>query len=289
MTWWVDFMTALRDVLGVHLFDVGGTSVTVASVVTFVVIVVATFWVSRIVQGIVGGMLHRGGVKEQGTVLLVQRGLHYLILITGVAVALQTIGISLATAFAAGAVVAVGVGFALQNILQNFVSGVILLAERTIKETDILDVNGRTIRVERIGTRATVARGRQDEQMIIPNSELVQSVVTNYTLADSYYRVSSEVGVSYTSDMRRVRQVLETTAAGLPGRLTARDPFVVMSEFGDSAVVWGVSIWCDDPWAAPLLRSTLNEAIWFALKDAGITIAFPQMDVHFPEGAPATG
>jgi small-conductance mechanosensitive channel len=285
---WVDFVAAVRQMLDTRLFEVGGTTVTVAAVATFVILLVATLWVSRLVQRLAGGMLARGGVTAHGTVLLVQRGLHYLVLISGVAVALQTIGISLATAFAAGAVVAVGVGFALQNILQNFVSGVILLAERTIKETDILEVNGRTIRVERIRTRATVARGRQDEQMIIPNSELVQSIVTNYTLEDSHYRVTSEVGVSYTSDMRRVREVLEAAASGLPGRLMERDPVVMMSEFADSAVVWSISIWCDDPWPAPLLRSTLNEAIWFALKDAGITIAFPQLDVHFPEGAPAT-
>jgi small-conductance mechanosensitive channel len=181
----------------------------------------------------------------------------------------------------------VGVGFALQNILQNFVSGVILLAERTIKETDILEVNGRTIRVERIGTRATVARTRNDEQMIIPNSELVQSVVTNYTLRDSFHRVMTEVGVTYSSDMRQVRRVLEQSAASVEGRTLERDPVILLLEFGDSSVVWGVSVWSDDPWMAPRMRSDLNEAIWFGLRDAGITIAFPQLDVHFPEGAPA--
>jgi small-conductance mechanosensitive channel len=284
---WVDVMTAIRQVLDVRLFDVGDTTVTVASVVTFLLIVAATLWLSKVVQGVMVRTLQRGVVVQLATVQLVQRGLHYLVLVVGVAVALQTIGISLATAFAAGAVVAVGVGFALQNILQNFVSGVILLAERTIKETDILEVNGRTIRVERIGTRATVARTRNDEQMIIPNSELVQSVVTNCTLRDSFYRVMTEVGVTYSSDMRQVRRVLEQSAASVEGRTLERDPVILLLEFGDSSVVWGVSVWSDDPWMAPRMRSDLNEAIWFGLRDAGITIAFPQLDVHFPEGAPA--
>lgn len=284
---WVDIVSAVQRILDVRLFEVGGTDVTVASVATFVLLVVLTFWVSRFVQGVLRRTLTRGGVTHQGTVLLVQRGFHYLVLVAGVAVALQTIGISLATAFAAGAVVAVGVGFALQNILQNFVSGVILLAERTIKETDILEVNGRTIRVERIGTRATVARTRNDEQMIIPNADLVQSVVTNYTLADSLYRVLTTVGVIYSSDMKRVREVLTAAAAGVSDRSMERDPVVMLTEFGDSSVNWSVSIWADDPWGAPILKSQLNEAIWFALQDAGITIAFPQLDVHFPEGVPA--
>lgn len=284
---WTDILQAIRAVLDTRLFEVGGTTVTVASVVTFVVIVIATFWISKLIQRLVGRVLVHGGAHQRGTVALIQRGLHYLVLVSGVAVALQTVGISLTTVFAAGAVVAVGVGFALQNILQNFVSGVILLAERSIKETDILDVNGKTIRVERIGTRATVARTRDDEQVIIPNSELVQSVVTNYTLEDSLYRVQTSVGVSYSSDMRRVREVLTEAARGFERRTPKREPLVVMQEFGDSSVVWGAMVWTDDPWIAPRVRSELNEAIWWSLKDAGITIAFPQVDVHFPEGRAA--
>lgn len=283
---WSDFVQAIQSVLDVRLFEVGGTTVTVASVATFVIIVVATFWVSRIIQGIVGRTLRRGGVSQRGTIQLFQRGLHYLVLVSGVAVALQTIGISLTTVFAAGAVVAVGVGFALQNILQNFVSGVILLAERSIKETDVLEVSDRMIQVERIGTRATVARTRDDEEIIIPNSELVQSVVKNYTLADSLYRIRAEVGVSYGSDMRRVREVLTETAHGFQRRVPRKDPVILLLEFGNSSVNWEVSIWSDNPWRARLIRSELNQDIWFALKDAGIVIAFPQVDVHFPEGAP---
>jgi len=248
-----------------------------------------TFWVSHFVQRIVERAMLRGGLGERSTIGLVRRALHYLVLLSGVAVALQTIGISLTTVFAAGAVVAVAIGFALQNILQNFVSGIILLAERSIKETDVLEVEGRTIEVEKVGVRATVARTRDDERIIIPNSILVQSVVSNYTLADSFYRVRSSVGVSYDSDMRKVRQVLVDTAEHVDHRAAQMEPVVLLREFGDSSVVWEVSIWTSDPWRSPRLRSTLNEAIWWALKDAGITIAYPQLDVHFRGGTPARG
>jgi small-conductance mechanosensitive channel len=217
----------------------------------------------------------------------VQRGLHYLILLAGLAVALQTIGISLTTVFAAGAVVAVGIGLALQGILQNFVSGIILLAERTIKETDVLEVDSRTIQVEKVGVRATVARTRDDERIIIPNLILVSSIVANYTLLDSFYRVRTSVGVTYGSDMRAVREALETAAAGVPGRAESKEPVILLREFGDSSVVWEVSIWTSDPWRSPRLKSDLNESVWWALKDADITISFPQLDVHFPEGVPA--
>jgi small-conductance mechanosensitive channel len=286
---WVDFLQAIRRILDVRLFEIGETTVTVSSVATFIVIVVVTLWVSRLLQKLTGRAMLRGGLSERGTIALVQRAIHYLVLLSGVAVALQTIGISLTTVFAAGAVVAVGIGFALQNILQNFVSGIILLAERSIKETDVLDVEGRTIEVEKVGVRATVARTRDDERIIIPNSILVQSVVANYTLEDSFYRVRTSVGVSYDSDMRKVRQVLGDTAERIDHRAAQREPVVHLREFGDSSVVWEVSIWTSDPWRSPRLRSDLNEAIWWALKDAGITIAYPQLDVHFPGGTPARG
>jgi len=286
---WVDVLQAIRGVLDVRLFEIGGTTVTVASVATFVVLVIVTFWVSLLIQRVVGRGMERSGLSARSTIALVQRGIHYLVLLAGVAVALQTIGISLTTVFAAGAVVAVGIGFALQNILQNFVSGIILLAERTIKETDVLDVDQRTIQVEKVGVRATIARTRDDERIIIPNSILVQSVVANYTLDDSFYRVRTSVGVSYSSDMRRVREVLESAANQVDHRADSKEPVVLLREFADSSVVWEISIWTSDPWRSPRLRSDLNEAVWWALKDAGITIAFPQLDLHIPEGVPAPG
>ena len=94
------------------------------------------------------------------------------------------------------------------------------------------------------------------------------------------------MGVTYGSDMRRVREVLEKAAARVDQRSDAREPVVFMKEFADSSVVWEISIWTGDPWRSPRLRSDLNESVWWALEDAGITIAFPQLDLHFPEGAP---
>jgi small-conductance mechanosensitive channel len=278
--------SAIRRILDVRLFEVGGTSVTVSSVATFALIVVATFWISRALQRFVARAMTRGGVREAGSIALVGRVLHYFVLVSGIAVALQTVGVGLTTVFAAGAVVAVGVGFALQNILQNFVSGIILLIERTIKENDVLEVDNRTIQVERMGVRSTIARTRDDERIIIPNSLLIQSVVANYTLADAFCRVRTSVGVSYDSDMRQVRGVLVEAANRVDQRVTHKEPVILMREFGDSSVVWEVSIWTNDPWFSPRIKSALNESVWWALKDAGITIAYPQLDVHFPGGTP---
>jgi small-conductance mechanosensitive channel len=291
-------MRELREFLALDLFEIGGVAVTVASIGTFALIMIAAWVISRGLQRIAASAMGRAGLREEGTVRTTTKLLHYVVLFVGLAVALETVGISLTSIFAAGAFVAVGVGFALQNILQNFVSGVILLAERSITEEDVLLVDGEMIFVERIGARATVARTRDDLQRIIPNSLLVQSTVDNYTLSDETYRVRSRVGVAYASDMDRVEAALVRAAKSILERETARDPVVLLLEFGDSSVVWEVSIWANDPWAAPVTRSALNRAVWDALKEDGITIAFPQLDVHLdapfggpspPAGPPAPG
>ncbi len=207
--------------------------------------------------------------------------MRYVVLVVGLAIGVHSLGINLTALFAAGAVFAVAIGFAMQNIVQNFVSGVILLAERAIKPGDVLEVDGRLVQVRDMGIRATVARTLDEEDIIIPNSQLVASSVKNYTFRDSLYRLRATVGVTYSSDMARVREVLEATAAKIDWRSAAQAPRIFLNDFADSAVVWEVSVWMDNPWQMSRRRSELNEAIWWALKEAGIVIAFPQVDVHF--------
>ena len=190
----LQILSRLREAVAVELFVVGGTVVTGASLVTFALIVLVTLWISRTLQRVTRRALEKGGVRRDDALATATSLLHYAVLVVGLGVALQAIGISLTTVFAAGAVVAVAIGFALQNILQNFVSGIILLAERSITETDVLEVEGTMVRIERIGARSTVARTREDEELIIPNATLVQSTVKNLTLSDPVYRVRSRGG-----------------------------------------------------------------------------------------------
>ncbi|HMB68540.1 MAG TPA: mechanosensitive ion channel domain-containing protein [bacterium] len=269
-----------HGIVGRELFSISGTPVTTATALTFFLILVVTFWISAIVQKALERGMRRRGVAAEGTVAAARRLTHYAILALGFGVGLQTVGIDLTALFAAGAFFAVAMGFAMQNITQNFVSGVILLVERTIKPQDVLEVEGRMVRVLHLGTRATVVRTLDEEELIVPNSVLVQSTVTNYTLRDPLVRLRVMVGVTYDSDMKQVRQVLEHATAELPWRSRQRDPVILMKAFGSSSVDWEVSVWVEEPWRLAGHSSELHEAIWFALKDAGIVIAFPQLDLH---------
>ncbi|RMH19085.1 MAG: hypothetical protein D6701_05380 [Gemmatimonadetes bacterium] len=271
----------IRQVLDFTLFHVSDRSVTVESVLVAMAILGAAYLASRVAQRI----LARGarlGVREldAGAVATAQRLTHYSIMLVGAGVAVETIGIDLTTLFTAGAVVAVGLGFAMQNILQNFVSGVILLIERSITPGDVLEVDGKVVRVDDMRIRSTVARTWDDEELIIPNSTLVQSTVKNFTLHDQLYRIRARVGVAYDTDVEYARDVLLAAARALEGRSLAKEPKVHLWEFADSSIVFEVSVWIENPWDARATRSDVNFAIRRALNDAGITIAFPQLDLH---------
>jgi small-conductance mechanosensitive channel len=215
------------------------------------------------------------------------RLIHYGFILTGLTLALHLAGIKLGAVFTAGAVFAVGFGFAMQNIAQNFVSGVILLIERTIKPGDVLEVSGYIVKVMKMSIRATIVRTLDDEDIIVPNSTLVQSNVKNYTLEDNLYRVKVVVGVAYDSDLRQVREVLEQTTADIPWRDRNFPPRVLLQNFGSSSVEYEVSAWMHEPFNYRIASSDLREAIWVAFKRTGIVIAFPQVDVHLPQALTA--
>ena len=271
----------VHRVVNFPIFEVGGTAITLATVFVVGFLIILTWWVSNLLQRAIDRTFRSRGVTDVGTMQITKRLLHYAVMALGLSIAITQVGINLNALFAAGAIFAVGIGFAMQNIAQNFVSGLILLIERAIKPGDILEVEGRVVRVLKMGIRTTIARTRDDEEIIIPNATLVQSTVTNYTLDDPIFRVRADVGVHYGSDMRAVRAALLSAANAMTWRLPERDPVILLTDFGDSSVDWQVSLWCDNAWTAPRVQSDLREAIWWALKEAEIEISYPQVDVHF--------
>lgn len=278
-------MSGLTDFLDKTFFTVGDASITVGGLLLALLIAALTFVLSWTLQRVIARGAALAGIGKPGPVAVVQRLTHYGVLAVGLAVALDILGINVAALFAAGAIFAIGLGFAMQNIAQNFVSGVILLLERSIKPGDVLEVEGRFVKVREMAIRATIARTLDDEEIIIPNATIVQSTVKNYTLQDSIYRLRASVGVVYDSDMALVKETLLQVGDSMSWRNRTKAPLVLLTEFGDSAVVFELSVWIDDPWVLRRVRSDLNEAIWWAFKKKEIVIAFPQVDVHLDRAA----
>ncbi|MCA9736092.1 MAG: mechanosensitive ion channel [Gemmatimonadota bacterium] len=277
----------VRGLLDTHLFTMGNQDVTVSNILAALLVMLAGFFLSQASRRVVRGIFRARRVYDEGLIGTAQRLVRYTILVLVIFLALDQIGIDLSTLFAAGAIAAVAIGFALQNILQNFVAGIILLVERSITPLDVLNVDGQIVRVVDMRIRSTIVRTLDEEEIIIPNAQLVQSSVKNYTLRDPLYRLRTQVGVSYSSDVDQVFKVLMDAATTIPNQDTKRTPVVLFTEFGDSALNFDVSIWVRDPWLTRRTRSELNHSIWRHLKEAGIVVAFPQLDIHFdPPGHP---
>jgi len=273
---WMDF----------ELFHLGSVKLTVGRVLLSLLVVATTLIASTIARRLARRAFKLRGIEDVGTVGLVTSLLHYLVLAIGFTTALSSLGLDLGALFAAGAVFAVALGFAMQNIVQNFVGGIILLLERSIKPGDVLEVEGTVVRIVRMGIRSTIARSRDGEDLLIPNSTLIQGVVRNRTLGRGAYRVRATVGVHYNSDLAVTREALQRATADLHDDDTGEPSLVLLLGFGSSSVDFEVAVWTRDPWRARILTSDLSFAVWDALKKAGIVIAFPQIDVHFDADAP---
>ena len=276
-----DVIRKMAELFSRPLFKLSGTEVTFLSIIIFILVISFALAVSFVLQRALKRSLAHRFEKQKGTLAAILRLVHYSIIIIGFGIGLQTIGINISALFAAGAVFAIAIGFAIQNIVQNFVSGIILLVERTIKPGDILEIEGTVVKVVEMGIRTTIVRTWKEEELIMPNSILAQSAVKNYTMRDNEFRLGVNVGVAYESDMKKVISVLEETARNIPWRLSAPEPRVLLQDFGDSSVIFGVYLNVDDPWQQRVYMSDLRIAIWFAFKEANITIAFHQVDIHF--------
>ncbi|GAB4361945.1 MAG: mechanosensitive ion channel [Deltaproteobacteria bacterium] len=205
----------------------------------------------------------------------------YSIFVFGLLLGLQWAGLDLSSLVILGGAVGIGLGFGLQNIANNFVSGLILLFERPIRVGDRVEVGNTNGDVVRIAARSTWVRTNDNVVIIIPNSEFINSHVTNWTANDRQVRFSVPLGVSYGSDPEKVRAILEEVARLHPDVLADPPPEVIFTGFGDSSLDFTLRVWTITRVQWPLiLRSELYFMIFQAFKEHGIEIPFPQRDLH---------
>ncbi|MCF8051144.1 MAG: mechanosensitive ion channel [Desulfobacterales bacterium] len=209
----------------------------------------------------------------------------YVIWMLGILVALHAFGLnttSLAVGFGA---LGIGLGFGLQNIFNNFVSGIILLFERPIQVGDDVEINGTWATVKKINVRSTVVQTYDNASLIIPNADFVSSQVTNWSFKDKRLRRSITVGVAYGSDVTLVRDTLLEIGRSLPKVLKSPAPDVLFTDFGDSALIFRLRIWTDiDNMLS--LETAIRFEIDRLFKERGIEISFPQRDIHIRSWVP---
>lgn len=211
----------------------------------------------------------------------------YLVMAVGGLLILRLGGFDLGSLAVMAGAFSLGVGFGLQTIIHNFVSGLIILMERPIKEGDRIEIHGVTGRVSRISFRSTLVVTNENIDYVIPNSELISGTVINWTQSDRSVRFSLPVGVSYEADPEVVKAALLAVAGGNEGVLKVPAPDVLFVGFGDSSMDFELRVWTQDFTDRPgVLRSDLNFAIHRRFHEQGIEIPFPQRVVHVKGAGP---
>jgi small-conductance mechanosensitive channel len=195
--------------------------------------------------------------------------------------ALNAVGIDLTTLTVFGGALGVGLGFGLQRIASNFISGFILVLDRSIKPGDVISVGGKMGWVEALRARYVVVRSRDGVETLIPNENLIISEVINWSYSDPNVRVKIPLSVSYDDDPEQAMAIMQQIAEENERVLADPAPSVRLMEFGDNGIHLELRIWVSDPEEGlGSVRSALNLAIWRAFKEAGITIPYPQRDVY---------
>ena len=260
----------------------GGGEITVSQVVFALLVVVVGFMFGRWVVRILKRQFARRAMDPNAS-LTIQRLVFYFILLLVFVTALAVLNIPItALAFISGAV-AIGVGFGAQNIINNLISGWILMSERPVRIGDFIEIDEHKGKVESIGNRSTLIRRVDGVHMLVPNSHMLERMVINWTLYDLNIRTVVRVGVAYGSPVERVAEILEKILVDQPDILNDPAPLVLFEDFGDSALVFDAYFWAEVGGERELrqIRSDIRMQIDREFRDAGIVIAFPQRDVHF--------
>lgn len=263
------------------LFSIGNYDVTPWGIIYLLILLFILFYLTaKLKNWLVYKVLASSNI-ELGVRIAVGTIIRYVIVLVGFMIILQTVGIDLSTLTILAGALGVGIGFGLQNITNNFVSGLVILFERPIKVGDRIEVGDVAGDVINISMRATTIVTNDNISIIVPNSEFISSRVINWSHNDRKVRFQIPVAVSYKEDPEKVRDVIVDVAKKCEGVLADPEPIVRFSEYGDSALVFSLRVWTSEYMTKPgAFRSILYFEIFKRFRQEGIEIPFPQRDIH---------
>ncbi len=276
-----DFLKYIRHYLDIHMFSIGDAHVSLFSIIFFVVASIFVIYFSRRMKRLLVKRIFPRYHLEIGIAEAIGTIVQYFAIIIGFIIVFESAGIDLSSLKLIAGALGVGIGFGLQNVVNNFVSGLILLFERPVKVGDRIEVGAVSGDVVKVSARATTVITNDNISIIVPNSDLTSKSVTNWSLANKVVRFNYPVGVAYKEDPERVKRVLLEVADANEGVLKNPKPDVLFDSFGDSYLNMILRVWTKEYIDRPgVLKSLLYYAIFKRFKEEGIEIPFPQSDLH---------
>jgi potassium-dependent mechanosensitive channel len=264
----------------------GNVSVTIGGIVVFLISVYLSFWLAKTLRGVLSEDILPNMNLPRGVANSISSLSYYALLIFGLMVALAAAGFHISQLAIVLGALSVGIGLGLQDVVKNFVSGLILMVERPVQPGDIAEVSGTIGKVREIGMRATTLTTFEGADVIVPNGMLLSEKMINWTLSSDKRRIEIALGVAYGTDPQRVLDLLLQVAEAAKGVARVPSPTVVFSGFGQSTLDFSVRAWTDNYDDAVFVRSALAVDIHSALVKAGISIPYPQRDLHIKSIAP---
>jgi len=279
-------MELARSAFARSLFSIGATEVDLAHLLLFLVVALGSFpaggWIRRLSFNWLYAGIGDRGVRNSLAVFS-----QYVAVLIGLLLAINLLGINLTSLAVFAGALGVGIGFGLQNIANNFISGLILLVERPIRVGDWVTIGNHEGEISAIGIRSTTVTTWDNQDVVIPNAELISNAFINWTLSNPLVRTVLNVGISYAGDPHAAQQVIEEAVSMQPEVLLDPPPRVQLINFGDSSVDFRVLYYIDvNQFGRMVIKSKVMFAIWDGLKEANIEIPFPQRDIHIRELPP---
>ena len=281
-------MEDFLDIWQLEIVTIDNNPVTVGKVIIALLVLVIGMVVVKIAFRLMGSRLLSRTALKKNTASAIQKIFTYFGYLLVLLFALRMVNIPLAAFAFFGGAVAIGVGFGAQNIINNFISGFIIMTERPITIGNLVEIDGVLGEVEDIGARCTRIRTGENIHILVPNSGFLEKNITNWTLSDNRIRTKVTVGVVYGSPVRQVEEFLIQAAKENEKILKSPEPFVVFNDFGDNALIFEIYFWITIQRIIErrLIESSIRFRIDELFREAEIVIAFPQRDVHLDTTQP---
>lgn len=272
-----NILNVIKEILNTSLYASETVNISIGTLLIIITALVLVSFVLKLIKKLVNAKLPEEDKNKFTSIFGFSKYLFYIMVVVTV---LHGSGLDLTVFLTASAALFVGLGFALQYLFQDIISGVLIILDQSLHVGDIIEVDQKVGKVFEIKLRTTRAVTRDDKVIVIPNHIFLTNSIFNYTQNRKTTREKVSIGVSYSSDIGLVTQLLEGATSEQKGILKTPKPFVLFDDFGDSALLFSVHFSVSDSFADPKLKSELRYKIAQSFKDHNISIPFPQRDVH---------
>lgn len=275
----------LKAALQIELFQLGESQFTTKTLLLLIFSFFLLFFFSGMIRRVLANKIFPRYKIDVGVGQAIATIVKYTLIVIGVVIIFQTSGIDLSALGILMGALGVGIGFGLQYITNNFISGIIILSERPVKVGDRVEIDGLAGNIVKISARATTILTNDNIAVIVPNSDFINKQVINWSHNDKKVRISFPVGVSYKEDPERIRKILLSVVDDNPGVMKEPRPYIRFDQFGDSSLNFNVMVWTSDYIDRPsALKSELYYAVFKAFREHNVEIPFPQRDIHIKSG-----